>query len=65
MPTFIAAEYVVNELPPPELLIRAVDEDGTVWWLQEDCAQGDWLRYKEQGGTVREAGTATPAEGCD
>jgi hypothetical protein len=56
MPTFITAEYVANDLPPPEYLIRAVDEDGVVWWLQEDCAQGDWLRYREDGGTVREAG---------
>jgi hypothetical protein len=53
MPKFVSAEYVANDLPPPELLIRAVDEDGVVWWLQDNCKQGDWLDYLEQGGQVR------------
>jgi hypothetical protein len=61
MPTFVSAQYVVNEAPPPEMLIRAVDEDGTIWWLQDGCMQGDWLAFVDEGGTVRAAGEADPA----
>jgi hypothetical protein len=55
MPKFVSAQYVPNHLPPPEMMIRAVDEEGTVWWLQEDCTQGDWLEFKAQGGSVMAA----------
>jgi hypothetical protein len=56
--------------PPPAIegdpqMVVCIDENGVEWHLTEDSQVGDWLRYKEQGGTVREAGTATPAEGCD
>lgn len=52
MPKFVSAQYVANEAPPPDQLIRAVDEDGVIWWLQDNCQQGDWLRFVEEGGTV-------------
>ena len=55
MPTFVSAQYVVNDLPPPEMLIRAVDDEGTVWWLNDDCQQGDWLRFVQEGNTVKSA----------
>ena len=55
MPNFVSAQYVVNELPPPEQLIRAVEDTGTVWWLTDDCQQGDWLRYLAEGGTIAPA----------
>lgn len=55
MPKFVSAQYVVNEAPPPEMLIRAVDDEGTVWWLEESCTQGDWLAFVEEGGSVMAA----------
>ena len=61
MPKFVSAQYVPNEMPPPDQLIRAVDEEGTVWWLQDDCTQGDWLAFVEEGGSVRAAGEDEPA----
>jgi hypothetical protein len=59
MPNFVSAQYVANEVPPPDQLIRAVADDGTVWWLDDNCTQGDWLRFKQEGGTV-EAAAAKP-----
>ena len=32
--------------------ITCIDDQGQTWWLTEDSAVGDWLRYKEEGGTV-------------
>lgn len=61
MPDFVSAQYVANEMPPPDQLIRAVDADGTIWWLQDDCQQGDWLRFVEEGGTVTPYAKETPA----
>lgn len=55
MPNFISAQYVPNDTPPPDQLIRAVADDDTVWWLKDDCTQGDWLRYLEQGGAIKPA----------
>jgi len=51
----VSAQYVVNDAPPPDMLIRAVDDKGMVWWLDDACAQGDWLRYLEGGGTIEPA----------
>ena len=62
MPNFVSAEYVVNATPPPEHLIRAVDDEGVIWWLQDDCTQGDWLRFVAEGGTVRAAEEAPAVE---
>ena len=63
---FISARFA----PPPafegdQQMIIATDENGVEWWLTEDSEVGDWLRYKEEGGTVREADAPTPTEGCD
>lgn len=55
MPKFVSAQYVPNSNPPPEQLIRAVDEDGVVWWLDETCSQGDWLEYLQAGNSVMAA----------
>ena len=32
--------------------ITCIDDQGQTWWLTEDSQVGDWLRFKEQGGTV-------------
>jgi len=55
MPNFVSAQYVVNDMPPPEQLIRAVGDDDTIWWLNDACTQGDWLRYIAEGGTIAPA----------
>jgi hypothetical protein len=55
MPNFVSAQYVANELPPPDQLIRAVDDEGRVWWHKDDCTQGDWLEFLAKGNTVRAA----------
>jgi hypothetical protein len=55
MTVFVSAQYVVNETPPPETLIRAVDDKGAVWWLDDNCQQGDWLAYLDAGGTIEPA----------
>lgn len=53
--------------PPPapggEQQIICTDENGTEWALTEDSQVGDWLRFKEEGGTVK--GAPAPKEGCD
>ena len=55
MTTFVSAQYVANEAPPPDQTIRAVDDEGVVWWLDDNCQQGDWLRFVEEGNTVKSA----------
>lgn len=54
MPKFVSAEYVANDMPPPApaRLIRAVDDEGNVWWHDDNCTQGDWQRYLYEGGTI-------------
>ena len=32
--------------------ITCIDEQGRTWFLTEDSQVGDWLEYKESGGTV-------------
>jgi hypothetical protein len=54
---YVSAQYVVNELPPPEQLIRAVDDTGRVWWIPEGCDNSDWLEFLAKGGTVMAANT--------
>lgn len=55
--------YVSCSYAPPDPLepeakpagrraITCTDERGRVWHLSEDSQVGDWLRYKEEGGTV-------------
>lgn len=51
----VSAQYVVNDFPPPDMLIRAVDAKGQVWWLDDTCVQGDWLAYLDAGGTIEPA----------
>jgi hypothetical protein len=60
MPTFVSAHYVVNDTPPPDQLIAATAEDGTIWWLDDNCTQGDWLRFIEEGGTIEPAPSPEP-----
>jgi hypothetical protein len=58
MPNFVSAQYVNVEDPPPaKTLIRAVDDEDKVWWLDDSCTQGDWLAYIEAGGTIEPAAT--------
>lgn len=52
MPKFVSAQYVANDLPPPDQIIRALDDEGIVYWLDDSCTQGDWLSYIENGGTI-------------
>ena len=52
MPKFVSAEYVVNDFPPPEMLIKATDDQDQVYWLQDDCQQGDWLEFLAAGNKV-------------
>ena len=70
-------------IPPDPLVpeathlpVVAIDENGVMWWLTEGSQVGDWLRYVEGGGEVREydettfetwqhQATARPAEGPD
>jgi hypothetical protein len=61
MPTIASAQYVANAMPPPDQVIRAVDIDGTVYWLDDTCQQGDWLAYIAGGGSIDPAdpGAAT------
>lgn len=66
MPKFVSAQYVPNEAPAPgqpPMLIRAVDEDGVVWWLDDNCTQGDWLEFVAKGGTVKEVEAKEPDNG--
>jgi len=55
MTTYVSAQYVINDFPPPEQLIRAVDDMGVVWWIPEGSDNGDWLAYLEGGGTIEPA----------
>jgi hypothetical protein len=60
MPTFVSAQYVRNDMPPPEQVIRAVSADGRVWWHDDTCIQRDWLAYIAAGGTVLAAKEEEP-----
>lgn len=63
MPKFVSAQYVQQtDLPPPnpQMLIRAVDDEGNVWWHTDDCTQGDWLRFIEEGNQVMTAEAPPP-----
>jgi hypothetical protein len=55
--------YVSCQYAPPDPLqaepkpagqkaITCTDDQGQIWWLTEDSEVGDWLRFKESGGTV-------------
>lgn len=55
MPTFVSAQYVRNDMPPPDQLIKAIADDDTIWWLADGCTQGDWLAYLAAGGTIAPA----------
>jgi hypothetical protein len=55
------AVYCVPEVPVPlqaepkpagQKAITCTDDQGQVWFLTEDSQVGDWLRFKEAGGTV-------------
>jgi hypothetical protein len=35
--------------------IRAVDSDGVVWWMGEDCDQPEWLEFLAEGNEVKAA----------
>ena len=63
MPTYVSAQYVLVEDPPPaQMRIRAVDDTGAVWWMGEDCDQSDWLDFLAQGNEVTAAETPAPEE---
>ena len=63
---YVSAQYAPPL--PPEMAglskegaparIIATDDQGVEWHLTEDSQVGDWLRYKEGGGTVREPAVA-------
>jgi hypothetical protein len=55
MTTFVSAQYVANDFPPPDQIIRAVDDKGAVWWLEDGSQNGDWLAYLDAGGTIEPA----------
>ena len=61
MTTLVSAQYVANDFPPPDQVIRAVDDQGAVWWLDDNCDQGDWLAYLDAGGTVEPAAVPVDA----
>lgn len=58
---YVSARYAP---PPPEGMmgmqkegvraIIATDDQGVEWHLTDDSQVGDWLRFCEAGGTVRE-----------
>jgi len=65
---YVSARYappVANDLmPEPQEGARpviATDDQGVEWFLTEDSEVGDWLRYREAGGTIEEA-AAKPAK---
>jgi len=57
---YVSARYA----PPPPLdmpmargpgdpkQVIATDSEGVEWWLDEASEVGDWLRYREGGGTI-------------
>lgn len=54
MPKFVSAQFHNTDLG---LKIRAVDENDRVWWLDDECTQGNWLEYLKDGGVVVPADT--------
>jgi len=42
--------------------VIATDDQGVEWHLTEDSQVGDWLRFVEAGGTVREPPQVDPAK---
>ena len=42
--------------------VIATDDQGVEWHLTEDSQVGDWLRFMEGGGTVREPPQIDPAK---
>jgi hypothetical protein len=60
MPIYVSAQYVTNQTPPPDQLIRAVDANGAVWWVSADSDESDWLQFITGGGTVK-AAAVTPS----
>ena len=59
---FVSAKYAtINPNDPtidPNAEIKpvlATDDQGLVWSFNEDSQLGDWLRYKEEGGTIDSA----------
>jgi hypothetical protein len=42
---------------PGKRRVIATDDQGVEWFLTEDSLVGDWLRFVEAGGTVKEEET--------
>ena len=67
---YVSAQYAPPL--PPEMLatvkagdprrVIATDDQGVEWHLTEDSQVGDWLRFMEAGGTVREPPQVDPAK---
>ena len=66
---FVSAKYATPDPTDPTVdphaaikPVLATDEKGTVWSLMEDSQLGDWLRYKEEGGTIAPADQPATSE---
>lgn len=54
---YVSARYAPEDpnmppFPEGEKLVIATDDQGREWHLQENSEVGDWLRYREEGGTI-------------
>jgi len=45
--------------------ITCIDEQGRTWFLTEDSQVGDWLEYKDSGGTVEPYEAPEPEAQCE
>lgn len=52
MSKFVSAQYMNTDFGTK---IKAIDADGRVWWLDNQCKQGDWLEYVKGGGVIAPA----------
>lgn len=60
MAEYVSARYVpfnpqVHQ--PGEKPVTAFDAEGNQYWLDESSEVGDWLRYREAGGSIDPAAT--------
>lgn len=52
MAKFVSAQFVNTDVG---VKIRAVGDDGRVYWLENNPRVGDWLEYVKNGGVVTAA----------
>jgi hypothetical protein len=50
--------------PAGQRRIACTDDQGRVWWLSEDSQVGDWLEFKQGGGTVEPYDEAALTQGA-